>query len=62
LELLYRRFDEYHEFDGDIDGLDLPWDPSRRDLIAKGEIDPNAKEIRQWQRVRARRSVESGWA
>src|SRR5437016_1975551 len=44
---------EDYEFDGDIEGLDLPWSPDRRRLIEDGEATPDDEELRQWQRAKA---------
>ena len=40
------------EFDGSIDGLDLPWSPDRIRLINSGEADPDEDELIQWQQAK----------
>lgn len=41
------------EFDGDLDGLDLPWSASRIEEIEDG-ADPNDLELEQWRWAKCR--------
>jgi hypothetical protein len=50
------------EFDGTIEGLDLPWSGERVDLIARGEVNPNENELRLWRQAMCRRLALSGEA
>jgi hypothetical protein len=46
---------EEWEFDGETEGLDLPWSPARMELIRRGEADPNEEELHQWRRAKCRK-------
>jgi hypothetical protein len=46
------------DFDGDMEGLALPWTSERRDLIRRGEIDPDDEELRQWRRALCRKLAD----
>src|SRR5262245_48398079 len=50
------------DFDGTIEGLDLPWAGERLELISRGEAHPNKKEMRQWRRAMCRRLALLGEA
>jgi hypothetical protein len=43
------------EFDGETEGLVLPWNPERLELIRRGEADPNEEELQQWRRAQSRK-------
>ena len=43
------------EFDGEIEGLGLPWSPERLKLIKRGEADPTEEELNQWRRAKCRK-------
>jgi hypothetical protein len=43
------------EFDGETQGLSLPWSPERLQLIRDGDADPNEEELRQWRRAMCRK-------
>jgi hypothetical protein len=46
------------DFDGDVDGLVLPWTPERLDLIKRGEADPDEEELRQWRQAMCRQMAD----
>jgi hypothetical protein len=50
------------EFDGTIDGLDLPWSEERLGPIERGEADPNEEELRQWRQAMCRKLATMGEA
>lgn len=41
------------EFDGDLDGLELPWSDERIEEIEEGD-DPTEAELTEWRRARGR--------
>jgi hypothetical protein len=43
------------EFDGETEGLGLPWNPERLELIRRGEADPNEEELQQWRQAQCRK-------
>jgi hypothetical protein len=43
------------EFDGETEGLGLPWSPERLELIRRDEADPNEEELQQWRRAMCRK-------
>jgi hypothetical protein len=45
--LTYCPWSAAEDFDGEIDGLDLPWSRERIELIEAG-ADPTPEELRQW--------------
>ena len=47
------------EFDGETDGLDLPWSAERLDLITRGEAEPTEKELHEWRRAKCREFATS---
>jgi hypothetical protein len=47
------------DFDGTIEGLDLPWSAERLNLIKDGKADPTENELRQWRQAKCR-SLASG--
>jgi hypothetical protein len=54
---------EEWEFDGETEGLDLPWSPHRLELIEEGDVEPNDEELRQWRQAMARKlAAGSGWS
>jgi hypothetical protein len=57
----WSEFDDW-EFDGTVEGLDLPWNEERLDLIARGEVNPNENELRQWRQAKCRTSALKGEA
>src|SRR5262245_18549363 len=48
------------EFDGEIEGLGLPWSPERLELIKRGEADPTEEELHQWRRAKCRKLAANG--
>ena len=42
------------EFDGGVDGLELPWSADRKEKIASGNNDPTELELRQWREAKCR--------
>ena len=42
------------DFDGEVDGLSLPWTSERLGLIRHGKADPNEEELRQWRQAMCR--------
>jgi hypothetical protein len=50
------------DFDGTIEGLDLPWGKKRLELISSGEVNPNKNEMRQWREAMCRRLALLGEA
>ena len=46
------------DFDGNIEGLSLPWSPERRDLISSGQSEPNDEELRQWREAECRQRAD----
>lgn len=55
------KFEE-EDFDGWVQGLDLPWSESRRQQLESGEADPDETELRQWRRAMCRQQAEDGEA
>ena len=50
------------EFDGETQGLDLPWSAERRDRISRGEDDPTEEELQQWRHAMCRKlAAGSDW-
>src|SRR5690242_5932627 len=47
-------------FDGDTEGLALPWPPERRSLIERGDVNPTTQELRQWREAKRQRAVDEG--
>jgi len=47
------------DFDGTIEGLDLPWSAERLNFIKYGKADPTENELRQWRQAKCR-SLASG--
>jgi hypothetical protein len=56
VSLIYYPWSEVEdlEFDGGVDGLDLPWTPERLDLIKRGKAAPDEEELRQWREATCR--------
>jgi hypothetical protein len=64
VDLLYCPWSvtEDEDFNGETDGLDLPWTPERLDLITRGEAEPTEEELRQWRRALCRKLADgSDW-
>ena len=50
------------EFDGEIEGLGLPWSAGRLELIKRGEAEPNEEELKQWRQAMCRKLADgSDW-
>ena len=49
------------EFDGEIEGLGLPWSPERLKLIKRGEADPTEEELHQWRRAKCKLAANCHW-
>jgi hypothetical protein len=50
------------EFDGDLDGLELPWSDERIEEIEEGD-DPTEAELAEWRRAKCRQLADgSDWA
>ena len=45
---------EDEDFDGSVEGLDLPWTSKRKALIESGKADPRPEELAQWRQAIAR--------
>src|SRR5262249_5435589 len=56
VSLIYYPWSEVEdlEFDGGVDGLNLPWTPERLDLIKRGKAEPDEEELRQWREATCR--------
>ena len=53
---------ENWDFDGELEGLILPWTPERLNLIKEGKADPNEEELGQWRRAMCRQlAAGSDW-
>ncbi|MGI6856309.1 hypothetical protein [Mesorhizobium sp. 1B3] len=53
---------EDYEFDGDLDGLELPWSDERIEEIEEGD-DPTEAELAEWRRATGRQLADhSEWA
>jgi hypothetical protein len=39
------------DFDGELEGLTLPWSRERLDLIGRGDAEPNDDELAQWRKA-----------
>jgi hypothetical protein len=51
------------DFDGQIEGLMLPWSPDRLDLIKNSKADLTDEEIAQWRQAKCRQLASgSDWA
>lgn len=64
LELVYCPWSvvEDWEFDGDLDGLELPWSDERINEIEDGD-DPTDAELQEWRRATCRQLADgSDWA
>src|SRR5262249_37762580 len=47
------------DFDGTVDGLDLPWSDERSDLIERGKAEPTREELQQWREAMCRALIDS---
>jgi hypothetical protein len=62
--LLYCPYSETEDldFDGELEGLILPWSPERLNLIKEEKADPNEEELDQWRRALCRKlAAGSDW-
>jgi hypothetical protein len=51
------------DFDGELQGLSLPWSDERLDLIRRGAADPNDEELAQWRKAKCQElAAGSAWA
>jgi hypothetical protein len=51
------------EFDGAIEGLDLPWDQARIDTFRNSDVELTPEELRQWRRAKCRSlAAGSDWS
>src|SRR5262245_26713505 len=50
---------QHMDFDGTIDGLDLPWSDERTGLIESGKAEPTAQELAQWREAMCRALIDS---
>jgi hypothetical protein len=57
VDFLYCPYSETEDwdFDGELEGLILPWSPERLSLIKEGKADPNEDELDQWRRAKCRK-------
>ncbi len=53
---------EEWDFDGDLEGLEVPWSKERIAAIERNEADPNEEELHQWRRATGIERARSGHA